>query len=120
MVHEPVENTPYNVVRMGVDEHVLVKNEPSSTVAPFSHNGAPDFARGPRRAPFVDEKQGPNDNRFSLLDTYDKSTYLTKVKRTKMNLSFAGYPKRDSSLILKGGNSNFDLTGKPHLFYNPE
>ena len=73
----------------------------------------------PKRSPLIDEKQGPNDNRFSLLDTYDKSTYLSKVKRTKMNLSFAEQPKRDSELIKKGGNSNFDLKGKSFLFYDP-
>jgi hypothetical protein len=97
---------------------MLIKDEPTVTVAPFKHNGAPDFSRGTERTPFIDEKQGPNDNRFSLLDTYDKSTYLSKVKRTKMNMSFAGQPKRDTDLIRKAGVHNHDLGGKSILFYN--
>ena len=91
---------------------MLIKDEPPTTVNPFQHNGAIDFGRTAQRHPFIDEKQAPHDNRFTLLDTYDKSTYLTKVKRTKMNLSFGGYPRRDSELIKKGGNPCYDLKGK--------
>jgi hypothetical protein len=47
------------------------------------------------RPPFIDERKGPNDNRFDMLDTYDKSTYLSNIQRTKMNLSFTSNSPRD-------------------------
>lgn len=70
------------------------------------------------RPPFIDERKGPNDHRFDLLDTFDKSTYLTGVERTKMNLSFASHSPRDKQLINKGGNGGFDLGNKPQVFYD--
>jgi hypothetical protein len=72
----------------GDNERFLIKDEPPSTVDLFSHNGAANFKRTKERPPFVDHKKGPNDQRFGLFDNYDKSTYLTKNKRTKSNVKF--------------------------------
>ena len=78
------------MVISGPEYQELVKSEPRPTVGPYHHNGALPFAKAPSRRPFVDERKGPNENRFSLLDSYDKSTYLTNVRRPKMNIHFSG------------------------------
>jgi hypothetical protein len=60
---------------------MLVKDEPAVTVNNFTHTGSINFQRMGVRPPFVDERKGPNDRRFDLLDTYDKSTYLSHNRR---------------------------------------
>jgi len=96
---------------------MLIKDELGATVNHFTHNGSLNFERMGVRPPFVDERKGPHDERFDLLDTYDKSTYLSNIQRTKMNLSFATHSPRDRQLIDKGGIDGNDLAGKAHLFY---
>ena len=107
------------VVKGPLDQQLL-KDEPVKTVGPYEHNGTLAFCKSLPRAPFVNEKNGPNENRFNLLDTYDKSSYLSKTKRSKMNLNFHGYPNRDEDLVRKGGDSGIDLGNKVGFLYNSE
>jgi hypothetical protein len=97
---------------------MLVKDEMGATVNEFTHNGSLNFDRMAVRQPFIDERKGPSEERFNLLDTYDKSTYLTSIQRTKMNLSFASHSPRDKQLIDKNGIDGNDLAGKSFVFYD--
>jgi len=111
----------------------LVKDEMGKTVNEFTHNGSLNFDRMAVRQPFIDERKGPNEERFNLLDTYDKhlrqnttikwqeyvsNDYLTSIQRTKMNLSFASHSPRDKQLIDKNGIDGNDLAGKSFVFYD--
>ena len=60
-----------------------------------------------------------NDKRFGLTDFYDKSTYLSKVRRPRGVIPFQHYDKRQKSLIAKGGDNGVDLQGKSDAFYDP-
>lgn len=114
-----INNTPYHVIK-GPQFQQLIKDEPVTTVAPFTHNGSIDFNHTLQRPDFIDIKKAPHDGRFELLDTYDKSSYLSTVKRPKCNIEFKGYGSRDKDIILKGGSYCKDLKGSPDHFYDPK
>ena len=61
-----------------------------------------------------------NDKRFDLTDYYDKSTYLSKIRRPRGIVPFERYDKRQKSLIARGGDCNHDLSFKSDAFYDPE
>ena len=73
------------------------------------------------RRPSIVRSMGPsvNENRFGLTDFYDKSTYLSKVRRPRNVIPFERYDKRQKSLIAKGGDNGIDLQGKSDAFYDP-
>ena len=96
----------------------LVKDESPDFHEPFFHNSAMDFAKSLERPPFVTEKDGANERRFELDDTYDKSQYLSTVNRLKQIVPFKTVTSRDQNLIVKGGDKNKALGGKSNVFYN--
>jgi len=65
-----------------------VKGELTPSVAPFEHNGALDMSRSMKRPPFVEGQAGPHEQRFNLLDTFDKSAHLSRNKRPQIGMSF--------------------------------
>lgn len=113
----PINKTPYHLVQDSHSQY-LIKDEPVPTVAPFEHNGAASFTRAKTRPPFVDGRKGPHASRFDLFDNYDKSTYLTKVKRTKCNIKFQDQGKRDENIFRKGGDQLLDLKGRTDMDYD--
>lgn len=84
----------------------------------YRHNKAAEFSRTQARPPFVTMAEPCNENRFTLPEKYDKSTYLTKVRRATSVVPFERHDGRDSKLIDKGGNSGIDLDGKTDMYYN--
>lgn len=50
-------------------------------------------------------------------DDYDKSTYLTKNPRPRLNVSFRGQIDRNDKLIEKGGDHLKDLSSTNDKFY---
>ena len=60
---DKIWDTPYSVVGSDRSQQ-LVKEELAPTVAPFEHNGSISMARTMPRAPFIDERKGPNEQRF--------------------------------------------------------
>jgi len=67
-----------------------------------------DFDLVPEREDFVKNMKGPipNDERFNLSEKFDRSTYLSTVRRVPMR-EFDSYSARKSELlILQGGNAN--------------
>ena len=80
----------------------------------------------PLRGDFVKNLSAciPNDQRFFMEPTYDKSTYLTKVRRIQ-GREFDSYSKRDSqNLVHQGGDiSQVDILKhgtRPDEYYNQE
>jgi hypothetical protein len=76
------------------------------------------------RGDFVKNMQSlvPNEYRFANEDDFDRSTFLSKVKRVK-GLNFKGYQQRDSeNLIKQGGDiTKSDLLKsrtRPEEFYD--
>jgi len=116
---DKIWNTPYSVIT-GPREQSLIKEELPPTVEPFKHNGSISIGKVSSRPPFIDKRKGPHDARFSLLDTFDKSDYLTKVRRTKMNLTFTNYSPRDPDLLRKCGVEGVDLGSKQEMIYNTD
>ena len=53
-----------------------------------------------------------NENRFTLNDRFDKSTYLTTVPRPKAIVDFSKPSKRSPELINQGGDVRVDLGAK--------
>ena len=47
-----------------------------------------------------------------MFDMFDKSTYLTNVKRQIIPSKFDKQIPRQEDLIQKGGNPNYQLTGR--------
>ena len=90
------------------------------TDAGFTRNKAIDMSRSECR-PSIVHSMGPsvNEKRFGLTDFYDKSTYLSKVRRPRNVIPFERYDKRQKSLIAKGGDNGIDLQGKSDAFYDP-
>ena len=86
----------------------------------FVRNKVANFSRNLPRPGFV-SSMGPsiNENRFSLNDRYDKSTYLTKVRRPQAVIEFDKRSKRDSIIIDKGGDQRIDLGGKSQHVIDP-
>jgi hypothetical protein len=73
------------------------------------------------RPQFIKDGEGPNEKRFEMEDNYDKSTYLTKNPRTKLNMSFTVQTERDQDkLIEKAGNFLQDLRSTTDTFYNDQ
>lgn len=72
------------------------------------------------RKPFVDPRHGPHDKRFELPDSFDRSTYLTKVPRGKQNIAFYKQKGRDTDLIEKRGNSLDMLDNRNGQIYKSE
>ena len=96
----------------------LIKDLPPEEVKPFFHNGALDFLHTRARPSFVNENGAPNEKRFEMPDGYDKSTYLSKNPRTKLNVSFNEQTRREPDhLIEKGGNFMQDLRSTTDTFY---
>ena len=62
--------------------------DPVRTVAPFTHNGSINMSRGAPRPSIINKATSPNEKRFGLNDYFDKSTFLTKVPRPKLNMTF--------------------------------
>ena len=62
----------------------------------------------PDRGDFVKNQQSinPNPARFDMSENYDKSTYLTKVRRIQ-GRDFESYSKRNQEIIKQGGNDQF-------------
>ena len=64
-------------------------------------------------------RDGANERRFELDDTYDRSQYLSKVQRNKFVLPFHSTKGREGDqLIEKGGDKQRSLGGKSSVFYN--
>ena len=64
-------------------------------------------------------KDGANERRFELDDTYDKSQYLSNVMRHKHLMPFRTVKGRENdNLIAKGGDFTRSLGGKSSIFYN--
>jgi hypothetical protein len=116
-VTEPIDNTPYTVLKYDQNQEI-VKNDPVRTVAPFTHNGSINYSRGAKRPTFFDENGGPNEQRFGLNDDYDKSIYFSKVRRTKLNITFDSYTARYQDLIEKGGEIGIDNSSHTKKYYN--
>lgn len=79
----------------------------------FKRNKVIDFERNSPRPDFVNSMGSSiNENRFSLEDNYDKSTYLTKAPRVKHVIDFGLPSSRLANIIDKGGDNRIDLGGK--------
>ena len=50
------------------------------------------------------KSHGSNEQRFNLADSYDKSLYLSKVRRVKGSRDFQTYCKRNPDLIQQAGD----------------
>ena len=100
--HTRISNSPYVTVR-GRNHFEIIKE--GDIDQGFIHNGSLDMGKNASRPVFVKAMgANVNENRFMLSDKYDKSTYLTKVSRPKAIVNFGKVSKRDSDLIIKGGD----------------
>ena len=119
--NQQISNTPYH----------LVKNYPEQTVVKQT-----DFVNRkqldciPRhidydlmqpRADFVKTQSEyiPSDARFNMSETYDRSTYLTKVRRVQ-GREFGSYAQRTDKLLRQGGDEGWVLAGRTGQFYDAE
>ena len=73
------------------------------------------------RADFVktQAKYIPSDARFNMSETYDRSTYLTKVRRIQ-GREFGSYAQRTDKLLRQGGDEGWALAGRTGQFYDAE
>lgn len=83
----------------------------------YKHNRAAEFSRTRARPDFITMADPCHDNRFTLPEKYDKSTYLTNVRRATSVVPFERLDGRDAKLISKGGNSMASLDGKTDMYY---
>ena len=87
-----MNNSPYVLVKGRMQQQLVREGEPSDIG--FKHNGAMNMHKTLGRQPFIKMGEPVNDMRFGLPDTYDRSTYLTTVKRPKSLVPFEGLDSR--------------------------
>ena len=114
-------NSPYVMIRGGDKKEPSMElvREGLTVEEGFQHNRSIDMSRATARKSFVSHMgTTTNDNRFALNDWFDKSSYLTKVKRPKGIVSFRATSQREPDLIQKGGNRLIKIDRKPEKFYD--
>ena len=82
----------------------LVKEGPPAEIG-FRHNGAISLQKNLARPAFATMCQPVNEQRFANHDFFDKSTYLSKVRRPRSIIPFQGFVGRDENLVAKGGDA---------------
>mmetsp|Transcript_25793 Transcript_25793/g.34483 ORF Transcript_25793/g.34483 Transcript_25793/m.34483 type:complete len:96 (+) Transcript_25793:1129-1416(+) len=93
-----INNSPYVLVK-DRDSLELVR-EGNVLEEAFVRNRAVDFEKLQSRPGFVKAMgKSINEQRFNLNDRFDKSTYLTKVKRASALINFEKPSKRIADLI---------------------
>jgi len=70
--------------------HMEVVRHGSPADIGFKHIGSVSMKRSPARKPFISMAQDVNENRFTLPDNYDRSSYLTTTSRIKALVPFEG------------------------------
>lgn len=111
-------NTPYVLVKGSQYKEIVKDPRQKDFEKERKKAKSFNFAARTSRKGFVDPSGAPNENRFGLPDTYDKSTYLTSVKRSKMPISFERQIVRDEKLIEKGGDTTVVLSHRSQKFYD--
>ena len=118
--NERFMNSDYVYVK-GPETQIVIKDLPVFEKRPFDHNSAIHFRHTLSRPDFIRFNSGANDKRFDLPEDFDKSNYLTKVKRPKLICSFSDHTGREADhLIMRGGDKYFDLGGKTNNVYLSE
>ena len=112
-----INNSPYVIVR-GTQDQVLIKE--GETQPGYKHNSAIDMSLTQSRAPFIIHANPVHENRFTMHDKFDKSTFLTVNKRATSVIPFERVNGRDPKLIEKGGDSLTVLKGRSDAYCSPD